>query len=105
MLSIPFEITIALICLILIVILSFLFKNYKKQDNGFVLNYYKLSYRRKMIRTLWMLPLVAITLIAIYLFTDLNTIEKFVILMDILIVLLIQFGYNFIKWKKTEKIK
>lgn len=33
-----------------------------KVDKGFEINYYNLSYRRKFIRTLWMIPFMILTL-------------------------------------------
>ena len=33
-----------------------------KVDKGFEINYYKLTYRRKFIRTLWLFPLLLVSL-------------------------------------------
>ena len=40
-------------------------KNMNKVDKGFELVYWKLSYRRKFIRTLWMIPWTIVALIFI----------------------------------------
>lgn len=103
-LSLQYEIiTLTLIALIINAILSVFFKNKEKKDDGFEFSYFKLSYRRKMIRTLWMLPLVAISLMAIYWFADLNFYKNLVISIFSFIILLIQFSYNYHKWNKYER--
>lgn len=40
-------------------------KNMNKVDKGFELVYWELSYRRKFIRTLWMIPWTIVSLIFI----------------------------------------
>ncbi|MGX2962083.1 hypothetical protein JNUCC23_23055 (plasmid) [Peribacillus sp. JNUCC 23] len=56
--------------LIVTLILSFVFKNASKVDRGVEFNYFKLSYRRKMIRTLASLPIMILLFIVIYSYTD-----------------------------------
>ncbi len=100
----PYEIIIVLfITLIVSLILSVIFKNKEKKDTGFVFSYYKLSYRRKMIRTLWMLPIMVISLMAIYLFVGENLNEIIIASIFLLLIFLIQFSYNYLKWKKYKK--
>jgi ABC-type sugar transport system permease subunit len=103
-LSISYEvITLLLIVLIVSLILSIIFKNKEKKDKGAVFFYYKLIYRRKMIRTLWTFAVVVISLVAIYRFAGLSSNENLIISTSFLILFLIQLIYNYLKWKKYEK--
>ena len=76
-----------------------------KVDKGFELVYWKLSYRRKFIRTLWMIPWAIVSLIFIqiegknYKYTILYTILAGIIY---LVILPIQAIYNYKKWMKEE---
>lgn len=102
--SISYEvITLFLIVFIVSLILSKIFKNKEKKDKGAVFFYYKLSYRRKMIRTLWTFPVVVISLVAIYRFAGLSSNENLIISISFLILFLIQLIYNYLKWKQYEK--
>lgn len=102
--SISYEvITLLVIVLIVSSILSIIFKNKEKKDKGAVFFYYKLSFRRKMIRTLWTFPVVVISLVVIYRFAGLNINENLIISFLFLILFLVQFIYNYLKWKKYEK--
>ena len=80
-------------------------KNMNKVDKGFELVYWKLSYRRKFIRTLWMIPGTIVSLIFIqivgknYKYTILYTILAGIIY---LVILPIQAIYNYKKWMKEE---
>ncbi|WP_300383554.1 hypothetical protein [Clostridium sp.] len=73
-----------------------------KKDKGIELIYWNLSYRRKLIRTLWWTPL---SVVALSLLWTLNSNIIFKIIATILIILmnLIQLTYNYIKWKRDEK--
>lgn len=96
-------ITLFLIVLVVSSILSIIFKNKEKKDKGAEFFYYKLSYRRKIIRTIWTFPVVVILLVAIYKFAGLNSNENLIISISFLILFLIQLVYNYIKWNKYEK--
>ena len=80
-------------------------KNMNKVDKGFELVYCKLSYRRKFIRTLCMIPWTILSLIFIqivgknYKYTILYTILAGIIY---LVILPIQAIYNYKKWMKEE---
>ncbi len=84
-------------------ILPLIFKKKEKKDTGFVISYYKLSYRRKMIRTLWMLPMIVMSLTTICLYIDENFNEIIIVSIFLLVIFLMQFFYNYFKWKKYEK--
>jgi hypothetical protein len=73
-----------------------------KVDKGFELVYAKLSYRRKFIRTLWLIPFaIAAVCGVIILFKS----TWAAILLSILFVIIggIQLIYNYKKWKYFEK--
>lgn len=72
-----------------------------KTDKGFELSYWKLSYRRKFIRTLYLLPLVPLTSVFCYL--DTHSLSSAVILAIVLFMIgAIQIIYTYRKWKCTE---
>ncbi|WP_313893591.1 hypothetical protein [Psychrobacillus sp.] len=83
-------------------ILSAIFKNEEKLDSGFVFTYYKLSYRRKMIRTLWMAPIIFLGLLALYRFADKSSNDVLILSIITLIIFLIQLTYTYTNWKKSE---
>ncbi|MCF3944771.1 ATPase [Oceanobacillus alkalisoli] len=56
--------------LLVTIILSVMFRGSDKVDKGFKLNYFKLSYRRKLIKTLISLPVITLALIVIYSYTE-----------------------------------
>lgn len=84
-----------------VIIFSLIFKNKTKIDKGFKMNYFGLSYRRKMIRTLLSFPLIV--LITIFLmYIDLSKAIKISFVLFILVAFTIQFFYNYYMWKKKE---
>ena len=88
------------IALVVILILSFANKDAAKVDKGAELNYFKSSYRRKMIRTLTNLPIIILSLILISSFTDGKMFGLIGLLF--LVVFSTQLMYNFTMWKKKE---
>lgn len=72
-----------------------------KVDKGFEWQYYKLSYRRKFIRTLWLIPWTILAIVLIYLFSK-SIVQTCIWSFILVTVLVIQLIYNFLKWKKTE---
>ena len=71
-------------------------KQCEKIDTGIELCYWKLSYRRKFIRTLWMIPLSIITIIGFHI-SFLSNIGTCLIAVIFSIMLLIQAVYNYKK--------
>ncbi|MFH5911226.1 hypothetical protein [Clostridium perfringens] len=70
----------------------------EKVDKGFELIYWKLSYRRRLIRLLWTTPIL--TFIIFYSVNNLEMSVKNVLIISFLILIyVIQFLYNFLKWK------
>ena len=95
---------IVLMAVILLInsILSLIYKNKEKVDKGFTFAYAKLSYRRKMIRTLWSLAIMIPVLLMLNLPIGLHSYEKQSIFLFLVFLFLIQLAYNYYKWKKSE---
>lgn len=72
-----------------------------KVDKGFELVYWRLSYRRKFIRTLWVIPFLLVTIILIFV-SPLNIVYTVAVSIILLVIFLIQLIYNYKKWKRTE---
>ena len=97
LLCIPFVVTV-----VTSLILSKRYKKKEKVDKGFEFIYFKLSHRRKMIRTLTSLPIVIITFIIIYYFSDWNLAFYISFVLFVSLGLAVQFLYNYKKWKTEE---
>ncbi len=61
-------------------------------DKGFCLSYFKLSYRRKAVRTIWFTPVLLVIYYA--------SLPFFVICG---LILLVQLVYNLVMWRKLER--
>jgi hypothetical protein len=95
---------VTLITVVLVsTIMSPVFKDEDKKDKGFELMYFKLTYRRRLIRTLWGIPIVSLFYLVIYLQSDLTSTELKYIGIAFLLVFTIEITYNYLKWKKIEK--
>ncbi|RWZ52174.1 hypothetical protein EQV77_15850 [Halobacillus fulvus] len=88
---------------IVTLILSIVFKDKEKKDEGFAVNYFRLSYRRKMIRTLTSLPIMIGALIVIYWVSDFRLGVDIAIGALFTVVFGIQLLYNYFMWKKKEQ--
>jgi len=79
--------------------------NNNKVDKGFEINYWKLSYRRKFLRTIYIgLPLCILAIIILpKMYKDNN--KQFFFIMLIIGTELIQLIYTYYKWKKEVKNK
>lgn len=71
----------------------------EKVDKGIEICYWKLSYRRKLIRTLWLIPICIFFLVEFYKDFDINF-STVVIGILIFGAIMIQIFYNYTKWKK-----
>ncbi len=58
------------------IIMSRIFRDEEKKDKGFVLLYHKLTYRRRVLRTLWNIPIILLLYLVIYWIGDLNSNEN-----------------------------
>ncbi|RKD24541.1 hypothetical protein BEP19_09160 [Ammoniphilus oxalaticus] len=97
-----FSIISVIISLLVGVFLSVRAKKKVKVDKGFKINYFGLSYRRKMIRTIINFPVVASLLFAMNYFRYWSL--KTVLLWGLLFFLvnMVQLLYNYNKWKRHE---
>lgn len=73
-----------------------------KTDKGFELIYWKLSYRRRLIRNLWWLPIVIISIAFMFLINDKLILNRIVPIV-LLILYIVELIYNYMKWNKCEK--
>ncbi|MFD2655209.1 ATPase [Gracilibacillus thailandensis] len=102
--NINFLIIIPVIAVLIVtLIFSLIYKDKEKQDKGFTFSYFKLSYRRKMIRTLTSSPIIIIAIITIYYFSDWSIPVFITFVIFALLVFGVQLGYNYIMWKKKEQ--
>lgn len=76
----------------------------EKVDKGFELIYYNLSYRRRFIRTLWMIPWSILALCWMH-WLGLQTDTVLLLAGVFTIVNLIQARHNYKKWKEEIDIK
>ncbi|MDO4171050.1 MAG: hypothetical protein Q4D45_14350 [Lachnospiraceae bacterium] len=96
-----FTIISIIVSLIISLLLEKLLKNREKIDESFVFCFWKLSYRRKFIRTLWMLPFLIIVIFYIhitfksYLFTG-------IIGAILSTIFILQAVYYYKKWKMEK---
>ncbi|WP_085994161.1 hypothetical protein [Oceanobacillus senegalensis] len=84
-------------------IMSRIFRDEEKKDKGFVLFYHQLTYRRKMIRSLWNIPIIILLYLVLYWIGDFSSNENIAIVIILLLIFLIEFTYNYVNWKKVEK--
>jgi hypothetical protein len=87
-----------------VIIFSVIFKGKTKVDKGFKLNYYRLSYRRKTIRTLMISPIIILAIIVIFFYADFSMSAKILFGFTILMLFVVQLIYNFYMWKKKESV-
>ncbi|WP_047985549.1 hypothetical protein [Ornithinibacillus californiensis] len=98
-----FLIVTSITVLLVSTIMSRIFKDEDKKDKGFELIYFKLTYRRKLIRVLWGIPIVSLLYLVIYLQGGLNSTELKYIGIAFFLIFAIEIAYNYVKWKKIEK--
>lgn len=92
-----------IVILIVHVIMSIVYRDVEKKDKGFVFNGYKLSDRRRFIRSLWAIPFILVLYIAIYWYGDLTTNEYIAIGIIFILLALLDIATSYVKWKKNEK--
>ncbi|NLP52840.1 hypothetical protein [Bacillus sp. RO1] len=89
--------------LIVSFIMKRVYRKKKKVDKGFALSYYKLSYRRKLIRNLWQLPPSFVVLIAIIIIFEIDTIASAFLLSLFILAGLTHCLLLYRKWKQEER--
>ncbi len=92
-----------LIVLMINGLFSFFYRNTKKIDKGFTISYLKLSYRRKMVRTVWMFLAMPLLLLFIKFVGQMTKNEILLIGIFLYILLIIQFFYNVYKMRNDHK--
>ncbi|SDM31201.1 hypothetical protein SAMN05216244_2311 [Sediminibacillus halophilus] len=96
---------IGLVIIILVInaiIFTTVYKNTEKIDKGFVLIYHKLTYRRKLIRILWGIPIVFLLFLTIYWLGIISSNEYVILGILFILVASIDLAYNYIKWRNNE---
>ena len=74
----------------------------EKVDKVIELNYYHLSYRRRLIRTLIATPILALIYLGVCMSGELSNNGNVVLGVILGLFILIQIIYNFYKWKRTN---
>ena len=75
------------------------------RDGGF--NYWKLNYKKKFFRTLWMIP-VTIFLIIQMILSGGSSQSTLILVPALFVILIVQLLYTYLKWKneiQTEEFK
>lgn len=70
------------------------------RDGGF--NYWKLNYRKKFIRTLWMIPVAIFLSIQLFVMDIQSNISVFILVL-LIVPLIVQLLYTYIKWKSESE--
>ncbi|MFD1863125.1 hypothetical protein [Planococcus chinensis] len=84
-------------------ILSSMAKGKEKKDQGFAFGYHRLTHRRRLIRTLWLLPVTVVLLLWIHQSGVLAPLEFTAMAVFFAIVFIAQASYEYMRWKKHEK--
>ena len=100
--SFNFFFIVPIVILIVSFIYSVIYKDKEKTDEGFELVYFKLSYRRKMIRILWSLPIAALCYYVIYQYGFFSKNENLLIFIFLSGIFAVQFSYVYVKWRRIE---
>jgi len=74
----------------------------EKVDKGFELIYFNLSYRRKFIRTLWLIPWMILILCFMY-WQGFSLVKLLLFTVIFTVACIIQALYNYKKWKVEMK--
>jgi hypothetical protein len=72
------------------------------QDKGFCLYYYKLSYRRKLRRTLWLMAAAIIGTVALAMISEGNVARTYGLILAAAVIGSWQARYCYYKWKSES---
>ena len=72
-------------------------------DKGFCLSYWRLSYRRKFLRTLWMIPWALAALVVMLITDPFGIIVSWIYAGFLAASLLAQGIYNYRKWQREQQ--
>lgn len=92
---------LGIITISILVSISKRWEMHEKVDKGISFCYWKLSYRRKFIRTLWLIPIGIFVIFCFYIKFQ-SAIWTFLVAVAFAIMLLVQAIYNYKQWKKEE---
>ncbi|MCF6136589.1 hypothetical protein [Pseudalkalibacillus berkeleyi] len=96
-----------IITLIIVTIISsiqtYRYKNREKIDEGFSLIYYKLSYRRKLKRSIWTNSIIALLFTITALTLDMDLTSFLLILFLIFLLSSVEIAYNYRMWRRKEQ--
>lgn len=86
------------------VVLLFSSRGKQKTDKGFQFVYYKLSYRRRMVRDLITLPFALLFAVSFFYMADIRDSRTFIAFAVLFTVIYMAFfAYNWIMWKRHEQ--
>ncbi|SFM10079.1 hypothetical protein [Salibacterium qingdaonense] len=77
-------------------------EEYGKVDSGKAIIYYRLSYRRRMIRSLWTMPVGMVILVGLYFVPGMTMNATLILAALFIIASAIEIGHSYMKWKKTS---
>jgi Trk-type K+ transport system membrane component len=92
--SLEFILPVLIVTVFAGILFPILFRNKEKVDKGRALVYYKLSYRRKKIRTFTTIPLLIIIILATFYLANLDGVEILLFSSVFIVMTIIQFFYN-----------
>ena len=92
---------LGIITISILVSISKRWEMHEKVDKGISVCCWKLSYRRKFIRTLWLIPIGIFVIFCFYIKLQ-SAIWTSLVAVAFAIMLLVQAIYNYKKWKKEE---
>lgn len=97
-----FLISIIIVSLIISLLLEKLLENGEKIDEGFAFCFWNLSYRRKFIRTFWMLPFLAAVICYLHI-TYKSYLLTCIVGVILSAIFILQAVYYYKKWKMEKK--
>ena len=84
-------------------LMAVIYKDKNKVDKGFKLNFFRLSHRRRMKRSLIIMPFAIAGFLAIYTFSLIPLDVLITLLLFSVVVFSFEITYNYRMWKRTEK--
>lgn len=100
--SVTFLVTILVVGCLASAMMAYMFRGSEKVDHGSEFFYARLTYRRKMIRTLTLFPFFILMLIAAYYLIEWREEPSILFGLFLLTLPLIQFFYEYYMWRKHE---
>ncbi|MGM8213268.1 hypothetical protein ACLIBH_10875 [Virgibacillus sp. W0430] len=88
---------------IVVIILYFINRKKGRVDKGFAINYFKLSYRRRMIRNLYTLPLTAVAVGVIFMYTSWSITVNILFATVVFLLIVAEIIYNYRKWQTSKQ--